>query len=145
LRDRVLRLLVPFVSGVLVIVPPQVWVERVGHGAFAGSFFAFYPHYFDGLYGFGGNFAWIGLHLWYLLLLFLITVVLAPLLYWATRPSTCLSARRPHRGRRRSSPTLAGDRRGGADRRRVRDGGEHLGAVCSRRGTGRRTPPRLGP
>jgi len=29
-----------------------------------GGFLAFLPHYFEGWYGFGGNFAWMGLHLW---------------------------------------------------------------------------------
>lgn len=80
LWDRVLRLLLPFGFGVLVIVPPQVWVERVGKGAFEGSYWAFYPHYFEGWYGLGGNFAWMGLHLWFLALLFLITLLFAPLL-----------------------------------------------------------------
>ncbi len=84
--DRALRLLVPFAFGVIVVVPPQVWAERVSHGAFEGSFWAFFPHYFDGLYAFGGNFAWMGLHLWYLALLFVISVALAPVSRWlATR------------------------------------------------------------
>lgn len=85
LQDRVLRLLLPFAFGVLVIVPPQVWVERLGAGEFQGSFWAFYPRYFEGWYAFGGNFAWMGLHLWYLLLLFLLTLILAPLLSWLVR------------------------------------------------------------
>jgi hypothetical protein len=38
----------------------------------------FYPHYFDGMYGFGGNFAWMGLHLWYLQMLFVFTLVSFP-------------------------------------------------------------------
>jgi glucan biosynthesis protein C len=38
-----------------------------------------FPHYFDGLEGFGGNFAWTGSHLWYLLLLFLFSVLMLPL------------------------------------------------------------------
>jgi peptidoglycan/LPS O-acetylase OafA/YrhL len=80
LADRVWRLLLPFVFGVIAIVPPQVWVERIGHGAFDGPYWSFYPHYFDGLYGFGGNFAWMGLHLWYLLTLFLVTMFSLPVL-----------------------------------------------------------------
>jgi surface polysaccharide O-acyltransferase-like enzyme len=79
-HDRVQRLLVPFAFGVLVIVPPQVWAERVGHGAFHGAYWAFYPHYFEGLYGAGGNFAWFGMHLWYLPMLFLTTLLLLPAL-----------------------------------------------------------------
>lgn len=80
--SKVPRLLVPLLFGVFVLAPPQVYLERLTHGQFAGSFIAFLPHYFDGLYAFGGNFAWMGLHLWYLLVLFLFSVLLAPLMGW---------------------------------------------------------------
>jgi hypothetical protein len=50
----------------------------VTHGQFAGSFLQFIPYYFNGLYGFGGNFAWMGLHLWYLLILFIFSAVMLP-------------------------------------------------------------------
>jgi hypothetical protein len=40
------------------------------------------PRYFDGLYGFGGNFAWMGLHLWYLEMLFVFSLVFLPPFLW---------------------------------------------------------------
>ena len=80
LKDRALRLLVPFAAGLLTHIPILVYLERVNHGDFSGSYFDFLPHYFDGLYGFGGNFAWMGLHLWFLLMLFVYTVISLPLL-----------------------------------------------------------------
>lgn len=80
LADRARRLLPPLAFSTLVLaIPFQVWAERVSHGQFAGSFWAFYPHYFDGLYAFGGNFAWMGLHLWYLEILFLFSALGLPL------------------------------------------------------------------
>jgi glucan biosynthesis protein C len=80
ITNRILHVAVPFLfSTFVVIVPLQVWLERVYHGQFEGSFWAFYPHYFDGWYLFGGNFAWMGLHLWYLGLLFLLTFATLPL------------------------------------------------------------------
>jgi len=79
IRDKVLRLLVPFVVGVFTHVAFCVYLERVSHNQFSGSFIAFYPHYFDGMYGFGGNFAWMGLHLWYLQMLFVFSLVYFPL------------------------------------------------------------------
>lgn len=80
LRSRVTRLLIPLVFGTLVVIAPlQVWIERVSHGEFAGSFLEFYPLYFKGWYGFGGNFAWMGLHLWYLEILFIFTIITYPL------------------------------------------------------------------
>jgi surface polysaccharide O-acyltransferase-like enzyme len=71
MRERVTRLIVPLVFGIFTLIPPQVYIERVTHGQFTGSLIQFIPEYFKGWYGFGGNFAWMGLHLWYLLMLFL--------------------------------------------------------------------------
>lgn len=79
---RIKRLLIPFIFGVFVLIPPQVYLERLSHGQFEGSFFRFFPHYFDGFYAFGGNFAWMGLHLWFLEILFLYSLLLLPLFLW---------------------------------------------------------------
>ena len=80
-KDKVLRLLVPLVVGVFTHVALGVYLERLTHHQFTGSFFEFYPNYFRGMYGDGGNFAWMGLHLWYLLVLFVFTLALAPVFY----------------------------------------------------------------
>lgn len=81
-RDRLLRILVPLIVGVLVLVPPQVYLERRLEGTFRGSFFAFYPHFFDGLYP-RGNLSWH--HLWFLAHLLLYSLLALPLfLHWRT-------------------------------------------------------------
>jgi glucan biosynthesis protein C len=80
--ERFRRLFIPLVFGIFVLIPPQVYIERFSHGRFTGSFVRFYPRYFDGLYGFGGNFAWMGLHLWFLLALFLFSLISLPLLLY---------------------------------------------------------------
>jgi peptidoglycan/LPS O-acetylase OafA/YrhL len=88
LLERCLRLLVPLVLGLALLTPPQVYLERLSHHQFRGSFLDFLPHYFDGLYGEGlGNFAWQGLHLWYLEVLFVLTVLLLPLFVALKRPA----------------------------------------------------------
>ncbi len=80
LKERFLRIMIPWlVTGVFIMSPPQVYLERVSHGDFSGSFLQFLPHYFDGLYGFGGNFAFHGMHLWYLMQLSLFSVIFLPL------------------------------------------------------------------
>jgi glucans biosynthesis protein C len=79
MRERVTRLLVPLVFGIFTHVIVQVYIERVTHGQFTGSFWQFIPQYFNGWYGFGGNFAWMGLHLWYLLMLLLFSWMTLPL------------------------------------------------------------------
>jgi len=80
IKDKVLRLLVPLVVGIFTHSILQVYLERFSHGEFSGSFWAFLPHYFNGLYGFGGNFAWMGLHLWYLEVLFVFSIIFLPLI-----------------------------------------------------------------
>jgi peptidoglycan/LPS O-acetylase OafA/YrhL len=87
-RERVIRLVIPLMFGIFVLSPPQIHVERIGYGQFEGSFFQFLLHYFSGPYlGYGkpSNFAWMGIHLWYLQLLFVYSMLMLPL---------CLALRR---------------------------------------------------
>jgi len=80
LKERFSRIMIPwFLTGIFLMAPPQVYLERLSHGQFNGNFFQFLPHYFDGLYGFGGNFAWTGMHVWYLMVLSVFSVILLPL------------------------------------------------------------------
>ena len=79
IKGKVFRLLIPLVFGIFFLTPHQVYIERLTHGQFTGSFFAFLPHYFDGFYGINGNFGWMGLHLWYLEMLFFYSLILLPL------------------------------------------------------------------
>ena len=63
----------------------QVYLERLTHGLYLGSFFSFLPEYFSGLYvgiGMAGNFAFSGMHLWYLFFLFLYSLICYPLFIW---------------------------------------------------------------
>lgn len=86
INERMLRLLVPFAFGILVINPPQVYLERIYKHQFQGSFFAFYPHFFQGSYTYTGtgNFSWH--HLWFLLYLFIITLIALPIFLFLNRP-----------------------------------------------------------
>ena len=83
--ERFLRLFVPLIFGSLIIVPPQVYFERVLYGDFSGSFLAWYPNTFHGIYQEGsadGNFHWS--HLWFLAYLFVFSIILLPL-FWYLR------------------------------------------------------------
>lgn len=77
-----LRLLVPLIVGIFTHIAFQVYLERLHNGEFSDSFLDFYPHYFEGMYGFGGNFAWMGLHLWYLEVLFIFSILGLPVFLW---------------------------------------------------------------
>ncbi len=83
-RERVLHLGVPLVAGILVLVPPQVYLERRLRGQFGGSFLEFYPHFFEGIYP-RGNFAWH--HLWFLVFLLVFAIVTIPLAAWLRGPA----------------------------------------------------------
>lgn len=81
-KERLVRLGVPLIVGVLLLSPHQVWIERVTKKQFEGSFLQFLPQYFDGLYFISptGNFAWMGLHLWYLLVVLIYSLATLPFL-----------------------------------------------------------------
>lgn len=82
LKERVLRILVPLLLvGTLVINPLQVYFERLFQGKTTENFLAWYPNFFHGLYMAGGNFAppGVGTHLWYLLYLFVFSLIALPL------------------------------------------------------------------
>jgi len=69
MRDRAVRLIVPLVFGILVIVPPMIFLEKRFIGAFTGSFADFYPMFFtEGVYP-RGNLSWH--HYWFIFYLYL--------------------------------------------------------------------------
>jgi glucan biosynthesis protein C len=76
IKDKALRLLVPVVVCALTHASLQLYLERLTHGEFSGSYFQYLPNYF--LDDFDG----MGAHLWYLVVLFAFSVLLYPLLRW---------------------------------------------------------------
>lgn len=75
--ERTIRLLIPFVFGMLFIIPPQVYIERLANNQFDGNYFQFWPNKaFVGTYP-EGNISWH--HLWFILYLFLFSLALTPL------------------------------------------------------------------
>lgn len=84
LRERVLRLFVPLIAGIIIAVYPQVYVERIAMGApgraspidFAGGPLEFLPHFFVCCYP-QANFSYH--HLWFIAYLFVYSLALAPL------------------------------------------------------------------
>lgn len=79
--ERVTRLLIPLVFGMLVVVPPQVYFERLAKGQFIGGYFDFWPS----LAFINGNLTWN--HLWFLPYLLIYSVFLIPVfLYFRRHP-----------------------------------------------------------
>jgi len=91
-RERLVRLGLPLLFGILVVVPPQAYLQAMSNGVFDGSYGAFLLRYlqfrpwpeggFDGAkYGMTWN------HLWYLPYLLLYTLILLPFAGWLDRLS----------------------------------------------------------
>ena len=83
--DKFLRLMIPVLIASVTHSALQVYLERLTHGQFSGSFFSFLPEYFNGVYlgiGMPGNFAYHGMHLWYLFFLFLYGLICYRLFIW---------------------------------------------------------------
>ncbi len=79
IRMRFHRLIIPLLFGMLLIVPPQIYMERLTQG-FKGTYFDFYPRIFDGEPYPIGNTSWH--HLWFILYLFIYNLIAAPLFSW---------------------------------------------------------------
>ncbi len=80
-KARITRLLIPLIIvGTFLINAFYVYAIRLFKGQAEGGFFHWYPKFFDGMWGFGGNFAPLGhgTHLWYLEYLFIFSLILLP-------------------------------------------------------------------
>ena len=70
-KERIYRLLVPLIFGILLLIPPQSYYENKQKINFSGTFLEFYPHFFEGIYP-EGNLHWG--HLWFLFYLFVFSI-----------------------------------------------------------------------
>lgn len=115
IRERATRLLIPLVFGMFVLVPPQVFCERIVNGQWQGTFWDFYRERVLQFQPYPqGNFSWH--HLWFIVYLLVMAIVFSPLLkrlcswslqagklkadYWmityALVPGTAEALLRPH-------------------------------------------------
>ncbi len=75
-KDRFRRLFIPLIFGMLVVVPPQIYYERISQYA---SYWDFYKTVFQFKpYPEGGSLSWH--HLWFILYLFIYSLLALPLL-----------------------------------------------------------------
>jgi len=84
--ERFKRLFIPLVFGMLVIVPPQMYLQRLDRGEYVGSYWDFLsgPAFTTGAYP-AGNITWN--HLWFLPYLLVFSILLTPVfLYFRNRP-----------------------------------------------------------
>ncbi|HJT74441.1 MAG TPA: acyltransferase family protein [Chitinophaga sp.] len=82
---RFTRLFIPLLFGMLVIVPPQVYMERVANG-YKGNFWQFYAHMFTtGPYP-KGDISWH--HLWFILYLLIYDIICTPFFTYMASPAS---------------------------------------------------------
>jgi len=80
-RERTLRLLIPAIIGMFLIVPPQIYIERIAHGEWHGGYLDFYLHRVLQFQPYpAGNFSWH--HLWFVVYLYVYALLLLPLMLW---------------------------------------------------------------
>ncbi|MEA5605869.1 acyltransferase family protein, partial [Nostoc sp. UHCC 0252] len=85
-NERFGRLLIPFIFGTLVLVPPQVYYKLLTRHQDIGSYLQFYPQFFNGIRP-QGNFEWA--HLWFVIYLFVLSIVSLPLLLFFKQQIDC--------------------------------------------------------
>jgi glucan biosynthesis protein C len=93
LRERARRLLLPLLFAVVVVIPPQVYLERVQRGQFHGSYLDWLPQLADGFYP-AGNLSWH--HLWFIPYVLILSAMALGLFAWMRSPP----------GRRRLDPAM---------------------------------------
>jgi glucans biosynthesis protein C len=83
--ERFTRLFIPLVFGMFVVVPPQIYFEHIkeydGYWDFYKTVFEFQPYP-------GGSFSWH--HLWFILYLFLYSLIAIPFLTFLRSPKSFL-------------------------------------------------------
>ena len=76
LANRTARLAIPFLAGCIFIIPPQPWVELVTQHGYAGSYLQFWARDYFGFHVLDGIVLPTWNHLWFVLYLFVYTLVL---------------------------------------------------------------------
>lgn len=81
--ERFKRLVIPFIIGVIVLVPPQFYVEALQKGHFSGNYIKFFSHNMEVLTKYWQPspvyFGSIGHHVWFLAFLFIYSVITIPI------------------------------------------------------------------
>ena len=89
IRERVNRLLIPFIVGTILLAPFQRYLEALHYEDFQGSFLSFIPEWLDrsttGIRFSPGEFGDWGLHLWFLAFLFAFSLLGLPVFNWSKK------------------------------------------------------------
>ena len=82
-RERVSKLLIPLLCGMVTIIPLQTYIADVFHNGYQGGYFTHYITFFTkftDLTGYDGGFT--PAHTWFMLYLFVISMISLPIMVW---------------------------------------------------------------
>jgi glucan biosynthesis protein C len=90
IRERLRRLFIPLIFGTLVLIPPQSYLGLLNHSDYSQSFIAWLPNFFQlqtaDLSGYSLGGLTVG-HLWFVLHLFVYSLIALPLFLYFDRDS----------------------------------------------------------
>lgn len=84
LDGRIKRLVVPYIFGIIILIPPQKFLEAIQQSGYEGNYLTFLTRLPNSLLNenFGWNLLWaghLGYHIWYLVYLFIQSILFLPL------------------------------------------------------------------
>lgn len=83
IKERCIKLLIPLGIGILTVVPSQVYYALLWRGEYTGNIFEFYRKFLFKVTDFKGtDGAFTPAHLWFILFLFVISLLAIPILKW---------------------------------------------------------------
>lgn len=83
IKERCIKLLLPLFLGILTVVPSQVYYALKWRGSYSGNVFEFYKNFLFKVTDFKGtDGAFTPAHLWFILFLFIISIMALPILKW---------------------------------------------------------------
>jgi hypothetical protein len=86
-KERSTRLLLPLIFGMAVIIPPQIYFERLTQKIQFDNYFQFWGTVFNFIpYPEGGSLSWH--HLWYILYIFVYSLIIIPFLNFLKKDSS---------------------------------------------------------
>lgn len=95
IRERALKLLLPFFVGLILIIPVQCYIADIFHNGYSGSYFEHYKIFFTrftDFTGYDGGFT--PAHTWFMLYLFVISLIALPLMLWYSRKDKKIDGRK---------------------------------------------------
>lgn len=82
-KERVFKLLIPFLFGLVTIIPLQTFIADVFHNSYAGGYFEHYKIFFTKITDLSGSDGGLTpAHTWFILYLFVISMISLPIMYW---------------------------------------------------------------